>query len=104
MYEKTSTEKKLFKKKKLFPSVVGTNNILINYPEHDKNHYIHHKKKLILKKSLSKKFKQKRANANLHKSQTKLISCFIIKIYCFPINVYFLSVKKRGGVAKQKQT
>jgi hypothetical protein len=34
----------------------------------------------MLKKSFSKKFKQKRANANTHKSQTKLISRFIKKI------------------------
>lgn len=35
----------------------------------------------MLKKSLSKKPKQKRANANLHKSQTKSISCFIYTCY-----------------------
>jgi len=34
----------------------------------------------MLKKSFSKKFKQKRANANTHKSQTKLISRFIKKL------------------------
>ena len=35
----------------------------------------------MLKKSLSKKFKQKRANAKQHKSQTKLISRFIYTCY-----------------------
>lgn len=47
MYKKTLTEKNLF------PRVVGTNNVLIYYPEHNKNHYIYHKK--IIKKDLCEK-------------------------------------------------
>ena len=42
----------------------------------------------MLKKSLSKKFKQKRANANTHKSQTKAISRFIKKNCCCSKKIY----------------
>jgi hypothetical protein len=46
-------------KKKLFPRVVGANDILIYYPEHDKNYDVHHKKNLLKKTYMKKKFKQK---------------------------------------------
>ena len=47
----------------------------------------------MLKKSLSKKFKQKRANANTHKSQTKAISRFIKKLLLLKKNL--LVINKR---------
>ena len=40
-------------RKKLLTCVVGANDILINYPEHDKNYNIYHKKKF--KKNLYEK-------------------------------------------------
>jgi hypothetical protein len=42
--KKNFAEKKTLGKKKLLTCVVGANNILIYYPEHDKNYDIHHKK------------------------------------------------------------
>jgi hypothetical protein len=60
---------------------MGSYDIFIYHPQHNKNHNIHHKKKFIWKKNLSKKFRQKRANTNTHKSQIKFINRFIYILY-----------------------
>jgi hypothetical protein len=36
--------------KKLLTCVVGANDVFINYPQHNKNYDVHHKKKILKKK------------------------------------------------------